>query len=215
MALSAAFSMARIIIGVANTGGSIASLNWLARCAGVTRSVKVPLAPSGIRRMRHHSAFAAEGSAPPAGISKKPSYFQSTACMKSSAARRKSSRDGQCCARPPRGLCTACRVDLQARPPKEQCVDIALISAAIVVGLFAAYNLFHYMLFLLVTHPRDAGNIGHALNEFEQRQLVEWTPKADDFLKHDDENRTYDDVFGRYRGEADNYSTCVFPRAAF
>ena len=83
---------------------------------------------------------------------------------------------------------------LQARPPKEQCVDIALISAAIVVGLFAAYNLFHYMLFLLVTHPRDAGNIGHALNEFEQRQLVEWTPKAADFLKHDDENRTYDDL---------------------
>jgi hypothetical protein len=94
-------------------------------------------------------------------------------------------------------------------------VDIALISAAIVVGLFAAYNLFHYTLFLLVTHPRDAGNIGHALNEFEQRQLVEWTPKAEDFLKHDDENRTYDDVFGHYRGEHDNYSTCVFPRAAF
>jgi cyclopropane fatty-acyl-phospholipid synthase-like methyltransferase len=83
------------------------------------------------------------------------------------------------------------------------------------VGLFAAYNLFHYMLFFLVTHPRDAGDIGHALNEFEQRQLVEWTPKAEDFLKHDDENRTYDDVFGRYRGEDDNYSTCVFPRAAF
>jgi len=94
-------------------------------------------------------------------------------------------------------------------------VDIALISALTVVGLFAVYNLFHYMLFLLVTHPRDAGNIGHALNEFEERQLVEWTPKAEDFLKHDDENRTYDDVFGHYRGEHDNYSTCVFPRAAF
>jgi hypothetical protein len=49
------------------------------------------------------------------------------------------------------------------------------------------------------------------LNEFEQRQLVEWTPKAEDFLKHDDENRTYDDVFGQYRDEDDNYSTCVFP----
>jgi len=84
-----------------------------------------------------------------------------------------------------------------------------------VVGLFAAYNLLHYMLFLLVTHPRDAGNIGHTLNEFEERQLVEWTPKAADFLKHDDENRTYDDVFGHYRGEHANYSTCVFPRAAF
>ena len=94
-------------------------------------------------------------------------------------------------------------------------MDIALISAAIVVGLFAAYNLLHYMLFLLVTHPRDAGNIGHTLNEFEERQLVEWTPKAADFLKHDDENRTYDDVFGHYRGEHANYSTCVFPRAAF
>src|SRR5262245_65535378 len=90
---------------------------------------------------------------------------------------------------------------LQAGPPKEQCVDIALISAAIIVGLFAAYNLLHYMLFLLVTHPRDAGNIGHALNEFEERQLVEWTPKAADFLKHDEESRTYDDVFGSLRDD--------------
>src|SRR5215469_18842971 len=153
MALSAAFSMARIIIGVAKSGG----------CAIIVN----------LRR---------KDQPPPAGSSKKLSYFQSTACMKSSAARRKSSRDGQCCA-------TAGRREdghgLQARPPKEQCVDIALISAAIVVGLFAAYNLLHYMLFLLVTHPRDAGNIRHTLNEFEERQLVEWTPKAVDFLKHD------------------------------
>jgi cyclopropane fatty-acyl-phospholipid synthase-like methyltransferase len=94
-------------------------------------------------------------------------------------------------------------------------VSAALVIAAIVVGLFAAYNLFHYVLFLLVTHPKDAGHIGHKLNEFEQRQLVEWTPKANDFLKHDDENRTYDEVFGPYRGEHDNYSSCVFPRAIF
>ena len=90
-----------------------------------------------------------------------------------------------------------------------------LWGTAIVVGLFAAYNVFHYILFFLVTHPKDADTIGHKLNEFEQRQLVEWTPKAVDFLKHDDENRTYDDVFGAYRGEHDNYSTCVFPRAYF
>jgi hypothetical protein len=68
-------------------------------------------------------------------------------------------------------------------------VGTALILAAIFVGLFAVYNLFQYTLFLLVTHLRDAGDIGHALNEFEQRQLVEWTPKAEDFLKHDDERR--------------------------
>ena len=90
-----------------------------------------------------------------------------------------------------------------------------LWAVAIVAAAFVAYNLFHYVLFLLATHPKDAGGIGHALNEFEQRQLVEWVPKADDFLKHDDENRTYDDVFGPYRGELDNYSTCVFPRAIF
>src|SRR4029079_7234795 len=36
-----------------------------------------------------------------------------------------------------------------------------------------------------------------------------------DFLKHDDEKRTYDDVFGTYRDEQANYSTCVFPRTAF
>jgi hypothetical protein len=62
-------------------------------------------------------------------------------------------------------------------------VDTALILGVIMVGLFAAYNLFHYMLFFLVTHPRDAGDIGHALNEFE------WTSKAGDFFKHDDENQ--------------------------
>jgi SAM-dependent methyltransferase len=94
-------------------------------------------------------------------------------------------------------------------------VSILRLVAAIIVGLFVAYNLFHYVLFLLVTHPKDASKIGHQLNEFEQRQLVEWTPRVDDLLKHDDENRTYDDVFGAYRDEQANYSTCVFPRAAF
>lgn len=90
-----------------------------------------------------------------------------------------------------------------------------LLAAAIVIALFAAYNLFHYVLFLLVSRPRDASLIGRELNEFEQRQLIEWAPKADDFLKHDDEQRTYDDVFGTYRDEQANYSTCIFPRAAF
>jgi SAM-dependent methyltransferase len=94
-------------------------------------------------------------------------------------------------------------------------VSILLLVAAILVGLFVAYNLLHYVLFLLVTHPKDASNIGHQLNEFERRQLVEWTPRVDDFLKHDDENRTYDDVFGAYRDEQANYSTCIFPRTAF
>ena len=91
---------------------------------------------------------------------------------------------------------------------------LLLVSAAF-VGLFAAYNLFHYVLFLLVTHPKDASNLGHQLNEFEERQLVEWTPRVEDLLKHDDENRTYDDVFRAYRDEQANYSTCVFPRAVF
>ncbi|SDK16571.1 Methyltransferase domain-containing protein [Bradyrhizobium sp. Rc2d] len=97
-------------------------------------------------------------------------------------------------------------------------MNIVLISqlvAAVIVGLFVAYNLFHYVLFLLVTRPKDASKIGHQLNEFEQRQLIEWTPKPNDFLKHDDERRTYDDVFGTYRDEQSNYSTCVFPRLAF
>ena len=94
-------------------------------------------------------------------------------------------------------------------------VSMLLWAVAIVAAAFVAYNLLHYVLFLLATHPKDAGGIGHVLNEFEQRQLVEWVPKADDFLKHDDEHRTYDDVFGPYRGEHDNYSTCVFPRATF
>ena len=101
---------------------------------------------------------------------------------------------------------------------RERWVDIAsilLTAGAVIVALFAAYNVLHYVLFFLATHPKDAGRIGGVLNEFERRQLVEWAPKADDFLKHDDENRTYDDVFGTYRGEHDNYSTCVFPRAVF
>lgn len=93
--------------------------------------------------------------------------------------------------------------------------SILLAASVVVVGVFAAYNALHYVLFFLAAHPKDAGPIGSRLNEFEQRQLVEWAPKAGDFLKHDDENRTYDDVFGTYRGEHDNYSTCVFPRTPF
>ena len=68
--------------------------------------------------------------------------------------------------------------------------------AAGIIGLFVTYNLLHYILFLLVTHPKEASKIGHELNEFERRQLAEWTPRSDDCLKHDDESRTYDDVFG-------------------
>jgi len=94
-------------------------------------------------------------------------------------------------------------------------VLILQLVAAITIALFVAYNFFHYVLFLLVTQPKDASKIGHQLNQFEQRQLVEWTPQPNDFLKHDDEKRTYDDVFGTYRDEQANYSTCVFPRSAF
>ena len=97
-------------------------------------------------------------------------------------------------------------------------MDIVLtfqLLAAIIIALIAAYNLLHYILFLLVTRPKDASKIGHQLNQFEQRQLVDWTPQPNDFLKHDDEKRTYDDVFGTYRDEQANYSTCVFPRTPF
>jgi len=101
---------------------------------------------------------------------------------------------------------------------EERRVDIGSVflgAAAITTVLFVAYSALHYVLFLLAAHPKDARQIGDALNEFEQRQLVEWRPTASDFLKHDDQNHTYDDVFGAYRGEHDNYSTCVFPRAPF
>jgi hypothetical protein len=80
---------------------------------------------------------------------------------------------------------------------------------------FARENVFPYVLFLLVTQPKDASRIGHDLNQFEQRQLIEWTPQPTDFLKHDDEKRTCDDVFGAYRDEQANYSTCVFPASRF
>ena len=93
--------------------------------------------------------------------------------------------------------------------------DVVALAIVAVGVSFALYNLFHYVLFLLATHPKDASAIGHDLNEFERRQLIEWRPKVGDFLKHDDESRTYDDVFGSYRGELDNYSTCVFPRTVF
>ena len=86
---------------------------------------------------------------------------------------------------------------------------------AIVIALFVAYNVFHYVLFSLVTQPKDASKIGLELNQFEQRQLVEWTPQPSDFLKHDDEKRTYDDVFGAYRDEQANYSTCISPGSHF
>ena len=93
---------------------------------------------------------------------------------------------------------------------------MSFVSALVIVGgLFVAYTFLHYILFRLSTNPKDAAKIGHGLNEFERRQLVEWAPKSSDFLKHDDQHRTYDDVFGKYRNESDNYSTCVFPRAIF
>jgi hypothetical protein len=60
-------------------------------------------------------------------------------------------------------------------------LDIVLtfqLVAAIVIALFVAYNVFHYVLFLLVSQPKDASNIGHELNQFEQRQLIEWTPQS-------------------------------------
>ena len=46
-------------------------------------------------------------------------------------------------------------------------MDIVLalqLVAAIVIALFVAYNVFHYVLFLLVTQPKDASKIGHELN---------------------------------------------------
>ena len=55
-------------------------------------------------------------------------------------------------------------------------MDIVLtfqLVAAIVIALFAAYNVFHYVLFSLVTQPKDASEIGHELNQFEQRQLID------------------------------------------
>src|SRR5262249_56890251 len=94
--------------------------------------------------------------------------------MKSRAAQRKSSRDRATLRATPVSpvrTCTAC----EARPPEEQCVDIVLILAVIIFGFVAAYKLFHYILFLLFTHPRAPRKICHALNEFEQQQLRRWT----------------------------------------
>src|SRR6266480_7233712 len=51
IALRAAFSMAMIMTGVANTGGKVASLKRLARCSAVTTSVNEPLAPTGMDAM--------------------------------------------------------------------------------------------------------------------------------------------------------------------
>jgi hypothetical protein len=56
--------------------------------------------------------------------------------------------------------------------------SIIVVGALVVSGIFAAYNLLHYILFVLVTNPKDAGKIGYELNEFERRQLVEWAPKG-------------------------------------
>jgi SAM-dependent methyltransferase len=94
-------------------------------------------------------------------------------------------------------------------------VRIFQLIAVIIVASLSAYNFFHYVLFLLVTRLKDASGIGHEMNQFEQLQLIEWAPKPVDFLKHDDEQRTYDDVFGTYRDENANYSMCVFPRTPF
>ena len=93
-------------------------------------------------------------------------------------------------------------------------ISILLWVVAIAGGLFAAFLLFHYVLYLLMVNPRDASGIGRKLNEFERRQLVEWVQRPEDSLKHDNQNRGWDDVF-RYRDPRMNYSTCVFPRTPF
>ena len=96
-------------------------------------------------------------------------------------------------------------------------MDIVLtlqLVVAIVIALLVAYNVFHYVLFLLVTQPKDASKIGHELND-SAAPTDEWTPQPIDYLKHDDEKRTYDDVFGAYRDEQANYSTCFLPRFTF
>src|SRR6266403_2201241 len=57
MALSAAFSIIMIMIGVARTGGNMASLKRLARWSGVTTRTNEPLAPTGIDRMGFASCW--------------------------------------------------------------------------------------------------------------------------------------------------------------
>jgi hypothetical protein len=53
-------------------------------------------------------------------------------------------------------------------------VSILMWAVAIAGGLFAAYLVLHYALFLLMAHPKDASDYGLGLNEFERRQLIEW-----------------------------------------
>ena len=103
----------------------------------------------------------------------------------------------------------------EGRPGSARFCDCVANSAGQQWSFRLLTSLLHYVLFLLRSHPKDAAGIGHELNQFERRQLIEWRPKKEDFLKHDDEHRTYDDVFGPYRSETDNYSTCVFPRLPF
>src|SRR5437868_8632344 len=57
MALSAAFSIIMIMIGVARTGGNIASLKRLARWSVVTTRTNEPLAPTGIDRIGFASCW--------------------------------------------------------------------------------------------------------------------------------------------------------------
>src|SRR5438046_10094065 len=52
IALRAAFSMAMIMTGVANTGGRVASLKRLARCSAVNTSVNETLGHTGTDDMR-------------------------------------------------------------------------------------------------------------------------------------------------------------------
>ena len=60
-------------------------------------------------------------------------------------------------------------------------VSIILLVLVVLGGVFAAYILLHYVLFLLASHPKDAAKIGHELNQFERRQLVEWAAEAGRF----------------------------------
>ncbi|MGZ9105289.1 MAG: hypothetical protein ACXW3M_05615 [Rhodoplanes sp.] len=45
-----------------------------------------------------------------------------------------------------------------------EAVSVVVLVALIIGALFLVYNVLHYVLFLLATHPKDASGIGQELN---------------------------------------------------
>jgi len=98
--------------------------------------------------------------------------------------------------------------------PWTLCLTFQLV-VAIVIALFVVYNVFHYVLFSLgdSAEGREQDRPRVESIRAAPTDRVDTRSRAT-FSSHDDEKRTYDDVFGTYRDEASELQQRAFSPAS-